>query len=92
MALDAATGKEIWIHEKLDGMTGRGINFWQSEDGKDRRLIFWINNFMQEIDARTGKSIMSFGTNGIVDMRAGVAREFKVRAVLDGKCVALRPP
>ncbi len=74
VALDAATGKELWIHEKLDGMTGRGINYWQSEDGKDKRLIFWINNFMQEIDARTGKSIMSFGTNGIVDLRAGVVR------------------
>ncbi len=39
-----------------------GINFWQSEDGKDKRLIFWINSFMQEIDARTGKSIITFGT------------------------------
>ena len=55
-------------------MTGRGINYWQSEDGKDKRLIFWINSFMQEIDARTGKSILTFGKNGIVDLRAGVAR------------------
>jgi len=74
VALDAATGKEIWIHEKLAGMTGRGMNYWQSEDGKDRRLIFWINNFMQEIDATTGKSILSFGTNGTVDLRAGLTR------------------
>src|SRR6185503_19963417 len=74
VALDASTGKEIWIHEKLAGMTGRGMNYWQSEVGKDRRLIFWMNNFMQEIDATTGKSILSFGTNGVVDLRAGLAR------------------
>src|SRR5205814_1107000 len=35
VALDAATGKEIWIHEGLTGMTGRGVNFWASEDGND---------------------------------------------------------
>ena len=35
IALDASTGKEIWIHEGLNGMTSRGINYWQSDDGKD---------------------------------------------------------
>ena len=74
IALDATTGKEIWIHEGLSGMITRGVNYWQSEDGKDRRLIFSINGYMQAIDARTGKSIMSFGTNGIVDLREGLRR------------------
>src|SRR5262245_44116982 len=32
VALDATTGKEIWIHEGVQA-TGRGINYWQSEDG-----------------------------------------------------------
>src|SRR5262245_8437670 len=26
IALDASTGKEIWIHEDLNGLTSRGIN------------------------------------------------------------------
>src|SRR5438876_7287986 len=26
IALDAATGKEIWIHERLNGITSRGLN------------------------------------------------------------------
>jgi quinoprotein glucose dehydrogenase len=73
IALDAATGKEIWIHEGLGGL-GRGINYWESEDGNDRRLLFWINSFLQAIDARTGKSILTFGTNGYVNMRDGLAR------------------
>jgi len=74
VALDAATGKELWVHEGLNGITSKGINYWQSADGKDRRLIFAVDSFLQQIDARTGKSIMSFGENGIVDMRIGLPR------------------
>src|SRR5947199_410476 len=29
IALNAATGKEIWIHENLRGITPRGINYWE---------------------------------------------------------------
>ena len=80
IALDATTGKEIWIHEGLNGMTSRGINYWQSEDGKDRRLLFSINSFLQAIDARTGKSIRTFGKNGVVDLRDGLAARRKAWA------------
>ena len=78
IALEAATGKEIWIHEGLNGLTSRGLNYWQSEDGKDKRLIFWINNFLQEVDARTGKSIPTFGIDGVVDLRAELLRGDKM--------------
>jgi quinoprotein glucose dehydrogenase len=74
VALDATTGKEIWIHEGLNGIVSKGINFWQSADGKDRRLLFSVNSFLQAVDARTGKSILSFGKNGIVDLRVGLLR------------------
>ena len=40
VALDAATGKQIWIHEGVQGFTSRGVNYWESKDGKDRRLDF----------------------------------------------------
>ena len=56
-----ATGKEIWVHEGLNGITSKGINYWESADGKDRRLIFAVDSFLQEIDARTGKTIPTFG-------------------------------
>ena len=75
VALDAATGKEIWIHENLPGLATRGIAYWESKDRKDRRLIFALNNYLQEIDARTGKSILTFGGNGLVDLRQGLGRD-----------------
>ena len=74
VALDATTGKEIWIHDGLTGIITRGVNYWQSQDGKDRRLLFSINGYLQAIDARTGKSILSFGKDGLVDLREGLRR------------------
>jgi quinoprotein glucose dehydrogenase len=75
VALDAATGKQIWIHEGVQGFNSRGVNYWESPDGKDRRLIFSANNLLQELDAVTGKPILSFGTGGRVDLRVGLDRD-----------------
>ncbi|WP_132053411.1 outer membrane protein assembly factor BamB family protein [Pseudocnuella soli] len=75
VAIHAATGKELWIHANLQGITRRGINYWESKDRKDRRLLFTLNNTLQAIDALTGKSIMSFGDSGYVDMRKNLDRE-----------------
>jgi quinoprotein glucose dehydrogenase len=73
VAIDATTGKEIWVHDGLTGIQNKGMNYWESEDGSDRRLIFVLDSFMQEIDAKTGKTIPTFGIDGAVDMRKGLA-------------------
>ena len=77
IAVDATTGKEIWVHKDLQGIIGRGINFWQSKDKKQKRFIIFLNNTMQAIDANTGKSIMGFGETGkgYTDMRLGLDRD-----------------
>jgi quinoprotein glucose dehydrogenase len=75
VALDAATGAQLWIHEGVTGFNVRGVNYWESPDGKDRRLIYSVGNLLKEIDARTGKGIPSFGTDGAVDLRAGLDRD-----------------
>lgn len=78
VALDAQTGKEVWVHKPDPGteiITDRGINYWESEDGRERRLLFASNHFLQAIDARDGKSILSFGTNGRVDLKQGLDRD-----------------
>ncbi len=74
VALNATTGKELWIHANLNGIIRRGINYWESKDRKDRRLIFSMNNTLQEIDALTGKSILSFGTDGFVNLKENLVR------------------
>jgi quinoprotein glucose dehydrogenase len=75
VALDATSGQELWIHAHLPGISTRGLNFWESKDHKDQRLIFQINHFIEEIDAKTGKSILTFGDSGLVDLRVGLGRD-----------------
>lgn len=74
VALNATTGREIWIHADLQGIAPRGINYWESNNREDRRLIFQMNNYLQAIDARTGKSVLTFGENGLVDLKVGLGR------------------
>ncbi|MPZ19878.1 MAG: PQQ-binding-like beta-propeller repeat protein [Luteitalea sp.] len=76
VALDAATGREIWARPNPRGrITTRGINYWESPDRSERRLLFSNDNDLQAIDARTGEPISSFGVEGRVDLREGLRRD-----------------
>jgi quinoprotein glucose dehydrogenase len=79
VALDAVTGKEIWVHDNGQPrtITNRGFNYWESKDRSDRRLFYAANNRLQALDARTGKLVTSFGDQGSVDLREGLGRELK---------------
>src|SRR5204862_490845 len=63
VALDAATGKEIWSYSPAPQtriITNRGINYWESKDRSDRRLLFASNHFLRALDARAGKRLWHF--------------------------------
>ena len=72
VALDALTGKEIWTHPFQGPVVQRGINYWESKDRSDRRLLTINAGYLTAIDARNGKTIASFGDNGRTDLRAGL--------------------
>src|SRR6266404_8756772 len=85
VALDAATGLEVWTHAAEPDttlITSRGINYWESKDRSDRRLLFASNHFLRAIDARTGKTITSFGNNGSVDLKEGLGRDPKTLSLV----------
>ena len=75
VALDAITGRELWVHPNIGLVGARGMNFWESKDRSDRRLFFINNGFLTAIDARTGKTVDSFGDNGRTDLRNGLDRD-----------------
>ena len=78
VALNAATGKEIWTWtnpEPSKIITSRGINYWESRDRSDRRLLFASQHFLRAIDARSGKPIPSFGKDGAVNLKEGLRRD-----------------
>jgi quinoprotein glucose dehydrogenase len=83
IALDAETGKEIWTFDPQAGRSERiffqhcGVAYWQSATGTDRRILYGtFDGHLICLDAKTGKLCQGFGTNGVVNLRAGVADEF----------------
>lgn len=74
-ALDAATGKLLWKFDS--GIRGtqpdRGLAYWS--DGKDKRILVGVMNFVYALDAATGKPIPSFGSAGRIDLRENLGRE-----------------
>ncbi len=78
VALDAVTGKQLWIGRtdpKTRLITYRGINYWESSDSTERRLLFSEDNLLKALDARTGELIKTFGNAGSVDLRVGLGRD-----------------
>jgi quinoprotein glucose dehydrogenase len=80
LAIDAATGRELWrfdpfVERPGAGSVGvnRGVVYWADE--KDRRIFFTAGQYLHAVDAVTGKPISSFGQNGRVDIREGLGRE-----------------
>ncbi|MWV27622.1 PQQ-binding-like beta-propeller repeat protein [Aurantiacibacter rhizosphaerae] len=68
VALDPATGAQIW-ESSLEGRIGtRGINYWTDGAG-DERLMVLNNGLLRAINAATGEVIASFGSDGGVDLR-----------------------
>jgi quinoprotein glucose dehydrogenase len=72
VALEAATGKELWRRPNEGWVGGRGMNYWASADGTDRRLLFINNGMLRAISADTGEPIASFGGGAGIDLRVGL--------------------
>jgi quinoprotein glucose dehydrogenase len=75
VALDAATGKELWSHPNQGAIGARGLNYWESKDRKDRRLLYLNAGNLTAINAQTGDTITTFGKNGRVDLRVALWRD-----------------
>ena len=77
VALDAATGKEIWRFDSKAGGVNRGVAYWSDgkPNGLRRILVSFTDGNLYSLDALTGKLDPDFGKNGIVDLRAGIERD-----------------
>jgi quinoprotein glucose dehydrogenase len=71
VALDAATGKEIWKAPGLSSRSVRGLTYWASADGSEARIFYNKDNVMRALDARTGEPVAGFA----VDLRQGLDRD-----------------
>jgi quinoprotein glucose dehydrogenase len=81
-AIDAASGRTLWVHDPRIWMHGtpanfgyvhRGVAHWT--DGRDPRILIATGNaFLVALDARTGTPITTFGAGGRVDLVEGLGR------------------
>ncbi len=72
VALDAVSGRELWVHPNAGAVGTRGVNYWESKGRTDRRLLYINGGYLTAIDARTGRTVESFGDNGRTDLRIGL--------------------
>jgi len=73
-ALRADTGELAWRFDPWEGRRGGGLNrgvaYW-SDGTNDHRIFHSAGDYLYALDARTGKPIPSFGTDGRIPHRDG---------------------
>ncbi|WP_353480886.1 pyrroloquinoline quinone-dependent dehydrogenase [Haliscomenobacter sp.] len=74
-ALDAASGKELWktrLNDQTFNMTSRGVAYWS--DGTEGRIFFGYGAYLYALNAKNGQPILSFGSNGKINLIDGIQR------------------
>lgn len=76
IALDATSGRLLWKFDAgiASRAPDRGLAYWASPGGKDRRILAGVMNYLYALDAGTGRPISGFGDNGRIDLRDGLGR------------------
>jgi quinoprotein glucose dehydrogenase len=75
VALDAATGREIWAFDPskysedhaVIRLRNRGVTYWKGAAGE--RIFHFVRDRVYALDAKTGELIVSFGKRGYIDLR-----------------------
>jgi len=73
IALDAASGEEIWSFDPFSESTGSGVN--RGLTYHEDRLLFTAGEWLYAINAETGQLISSFGDGGRVSLKEGFDRD-----------------
>ena len=77
IAADAGTGAVKWTWAFDDGVrrnasprrnSGRGVSYW-AERGEERIFVVTPGFRLVALDAKTGKPVPTFGTNGVADLK-----------------------
>lgn len=86
-AIDAATGKTIWVYDPKSyeagqptnlGFVHRGVAYWT--DGKAERIFIGTSDaYLIALDAKTGQPVASFGENGKVDLTRAIPLAVRAR-------------
>jgi quinoprotein glucose dehydrogenase len=90
-ALDASSGQELWRFDpdpdfSLVPNQNRGVAFWEASQegnaGTDQRILYTAGFYLYALDARSGLPVATFGDDGKVDLRTGLAEQWQDAAVV----------
>ena len=81
VALDAATGKEIWRFSPWDNRgtrrdgqrVNRGVTYW--EGSGEKRIYYPAGTRLYAVDAESGEAVLAFGEEGSIDLTKGLDRD-----------------
>ncbi len=77
VALEPETGKKIWEYESAYAPSGRGIAYWPGDQTLPPQIVVGtMNGWLFTLNAKTGKLTTTFGDNGMVNLKVGVADKF----------------
>ena len=87
IAIDAATGEELWVYNsnvdlrgRYSEVTSRGVSKWIDPNRKPvdrdymRIIAATIDGRLIELTAADGKPVSEFGNDGVIDLKEGVGR------------------
>ncbi len=84
VAIDPVTGESLWMYRFDEGSrggprvnSGRGLSVYR-KDGQTRLIMVTPGYQMISLDAATGRPDLTFGDNGVVDLRVGLEDRFEV--------------
>jgi quinoprotein glucose dehydrogenase len=72
IALDAATGREIWKFDPSNGAAGGARFRHRGVTVHEDRVFVSYRSFLYALDKKSGQPIPSFGTAGRIDLREGL--------------------
>ena len=81
IALDAATGRELWKWDPKQERSGagrgrqRGLVYWHNEQNSEKRLFTAVGNYLFALNPQDGTIIRSFGENGSIHLGSGLDTE-----------------
>ncbi len=83
VAADAETGELFWMHRLDEGergeaaprkLSGRGLAYW--DNGGAGHIVYVTPGYrLIALEADTGKRVITFGNDGIVDLKQGMDQE-----------------
>jgi quinoprotein glucose dehydrogenase len=80
VAIDAGTAETLWTFRLDEGKrgeaaprrnSGRGVSYWTDGGGDERVFVVTPGFQLVALDARTGRPVPDFGTDGLVDLKLG---------------------